>query len=499
MKHLSRRRFVQMGMSGMGGVLLAGTGVRSLVPVFGEDNVFNIMDYGARAGGEKLNTAAIQKAVDACARKGGGKVVVPGGTFLSGSIYLKSNVNLYLDNGAILLSSPYFKDFPEHLPRKDVRYQKYLKRALIYAQAEHDISVSGPGILDGNAKLDGSGEFKEKISDNPSFIWFDECENVTVKDITYRRSVWWTQAYSQCRNVHVDHITVTENYFYNADGCDIVDCEDFIVENCDINADDDGICMKGYTSNGCRRGVIRNNKVRSLCNGIKMGTDSSGGFRDILIENNEVWQTGISGLALQIVDGGVMENITARNTTMNGIGTPITLRLGDRNRLVRGELTVQPGIMRNILISGVKATVNRAQKNEIETKHHDISPYTSSICGIPDNLIQDVRLENIDITVLGGFEPVSAEAVLQEIPEKGNKYPESNMFGTLPSYGFYVRHARGVSMNNISVTIQQKDGRPAFLLDDVHDSTFERISVSSPSKTPAFTTGPNCSGIQLNP
>lgn len=230
-----------------------------------------------------------------------------------------------------------------------------------------------------------------------------------------------------------------------------------------------------------------------------MGTDSSGGFRNIAIENNEIWQTVISGIALQIVDGGIMENITVRNIIMNGVGTPINIRLGDRNRLIYGVMTAQPGIIRNIYIGDIKATVNEVKKyNDEERKRHPYEAHTSSICGIPGNFIKDVTIENVVVTIIGGFPPVTVEDSLREIPEKSNKYPENRMFGTLPSFGFYIRHARNIKMKNIFIDIEQKDGRPAFLLDDVRDSQFDEISVKSITSTPAFSINQNCKDIDLN-
>ncbi len=495
---IERREFVKIGLTGAGALFTGVSDVSAdLISVL-DPKKFNILDFGAVREGNKPNTTAIQKAIDACFKQGGGQVVVPSGTFLTGSVVLKSKVNLHLEQGAILLASTYFKDFPKRTVRTAARYQKYLNRSMIYAQGESDISVTGSGILDGNALLDQSGEFKEQNAENPSFIWFDECENVLIKDVTFRRSVWWTQAYTRCKHVHVDHITVTENYMHNADGVDIVDCEDFILENCNINSNDDGICLKGYTHAGCNRGTIRNNKVRTLCNGIKMGTDSSGGFRNILIEDNEIWQTGISGIALQIVDGGVMENITVRRITMNGVGTPIHMRLGDRNRMVWGSVSVQPGTMRNIKISDIKAVMNKAEKyHDEERKRHNYIAYTSSICGIPGNYIRDVIIENVDITILTGYPPATAADSLREVPELGNQYPENRMFGSLPSYAFYLRHVKGIKMNNITITQKQADPRPAVILDDVHESEFE-VTASNSVASPVFSLKQNCSDILLN-
>lgn len=500
MKPIKRRKFIKLGFAGGAALVTAGGSASGALPPALDLKKIHITDFGAVADGKTLCTNSIQKAIDTCSKQGGGQVIVPSGTFLTGSVVLKSKVNLHLEEGAVLLAATSFKDFAKRTARTGVRYQQYLNRSLLYAQGAENISVTGSGMLDGNAILSGTGEFKEQNAENPSLIWFDECENVLVKDVVFRRSVWWTQAYTRCRHIRVDHIVVKENYFHNADGVDIVDCDDFIVENCDINCNDDGICMKGYTHEGCNHGTIRNNKVRSLCNGIKMGTDSSGGFRNILIEDNEIWQTVISGLALQIVDGGVMENIIVRRITMNGIGTPLSLRLGSRNRLVSGSLAVQPGKMRHIRISDLKAVVDKAERyNDEERKRHNYIVYTSSVCGVPGNLIEDVVIENVEMTILGGYPPATAEDALRDIPEVGNKYPENRMFGTLPSYAFYLRHAKGILMNNIRIIQKQADARPAFLLDDVHDSEFDEISsVNGAAHTPAFSLQQNCSGITLN-
>lgn len=500
MKQFARRKFVQLGLTGASALLGGITSVMAAGKIYREENTFNIKDFGAVADGKTLNSQAIQKAIDKCYKSGGGRVVVPAGTWLTGSLVLKSKVNLHLEKDAIVLSSQKMKDFPLRVPRTPARYSKYMKRTTVYAQGEHDISVTGNGVFDGNHLLDESGDFKAQQADNPTFIWFDECENVLVKDVTFQHSVWWTQTYSRCKHVHVDHITVRENIMHNADGVDILDCEDFIVENCDINALDDGICMKGYTDRGCNRGTIRNNKVRSICNGIKMGTDSSGGFRNILIENNEVWNTGISALALECVDGGILENIVARNLTVNGSGTAIFIRLGNRNRKVYDSHTIQEGLIRNVHISNVKGTMQKCIKlNDEEKKKYNLDGFANSICGIPGMYVQDVTIENVDLTLLEGIWPIApAEAALRAIPEEEKKYPENRMWGVLPAFGFYVRHVKGLRMKNISVAIKQDDGRPAFMLDDVHDSVFDNISASNNLLTPVIATHQNCTNLTLN-
>jgi polygalacturonase len=506
MKKFERRQFIKAGLSTTAGLVLSATmGSKALYANSGfapQAQDLNITQFGAVGDGKALNTSAIQKAIDTCSRKGGGRVIVPKGTFVTGGILLKSNVDLHLEKDAVILGSPYMKDYPVRELVNDARYKKYLRYALVFAQGEKNISVSGEGTLNGNAQQGCKlGEFVDKshASKRPCLLWFNECQNILVQDITYKNSAMWTETYSQCRNVHVNKITVTENYFFNADGCNMLDCDGFIIENCNINAMDDGICLKGYTNKGCSNGIIRNNKVRSICNGIKMGTDSSGGFRDIVIENNEVWQTGISGIALELTDGGIMENITVSNIKMNVVGTPIFIMLSNRNRPVTNDLTVPIGKLSNIRIKDIDAIVDKYETyNELERKYFNLTPYASSITGFPGYYVEDVAIDNVKIEIRGGFPERTSEDALREIPEAEHRYPENRMFGTLPAYGFFIRHARGIRMNNVSVSIAQKDGRPAFLLDDTHDSKFDDISVKSASGAAAFAVKPNCSGLQLD-
>lgn len=467
-------------------------------------NTFNIIDFGAVEGGGQLCTDEIQQAIDTCAASGGGQVLVSAGTFLSATIVLKDRVDLHLEEGAVLRGSPWMRDYPPQTPRSKARYDRFLRTSLIFAQGADGVSVSGSGTLDGNSK--GENDF---ISENrtekhrPCLIWFDECTNVVVKEVTFTSSGFWTESYTKCQNVHVNGITVKDSLFPNNDGCNIIDCENAVVENCNIDALDDGICLKSYTTDGCKNVVIRNNKVRSLCNGIKAGTDSSGGFQNILIEDNVVWQTGISGIALELVDGGVMRNIVVRNITMDVVRTPIFIKLGDRNRPIYtggGEIVPKTGILQDVHISGIRAKVNDAEKySDAERAMHNYVPYASSITGTPGHFIERVFIHDVDIEILGGF-PVGTEEDAQRIIEENStKYPENRMFGVLPAHAFYIRHARDIHMSGVRVTMRQEDARPAFVLDNVHDSTFENVQTESVSPIPPFRILENCTGIKVSP
>ena len=465
---------------------------------------FNILDYGANEGGDVLCTQALQKAIDACAQAGGGRVTVPKGTYLTGGVELRDWVNLHLEPGSVLLGSPWMRDYPPHEPRTKVRYDRYLRTSLLFAQGADGISLTGNGTLNGNSGR--PNDFMDEgrtAKHRPCIIWFDECTNVTVKDVTFTSSGFWTETYTKCRNVHVEGITVKESTFRNNDGCNIIDCENAVVENCNIDALDDAICLKAYTPEGCKNVVIRNNRVRSLCNGLKAGTDSTGGFQNILIENNTVWQTGISGLALECVDGGIMRNIIVRNIEMDVVETPIFIKLGDRNRPVYIDgVETEPdvGVLQDVHISGIRATVNDAEKHTDEEREaHNYTPYASSITGFPGHFVERVSIEDVEIEILGGFPIRTEEDAQRAIPENSKKYPENRMFGVLPAHAFFIRHAKDLSLKNVRIAIRQEDARPAFVLDDVHDSAFQNIRTESVSKTQAFRLEENCTDNDITP
>ena len=245
----------------------------------GGDKDYSIVAFGAVGDGTTINTVSIQRAIDRCAQDGGGIVRVPEGNFLTGTITLRSGVTLHLEKDGEILGSPHKSDYPDRFTDNPF-YRRGPRNSLVFASRQDLVSITGEGTINGNARMDSTGDFRDlgNNTHRPTLIWFDQCTNVLFRDFTCRQSLMWTCVCVGCRQLHINHIIVTENYFYNSDGIDVIDCEDFLVEHCDINCDDDGICLKSQFENGCRRGVVRNNRVRSLCNAIKMGTGSSGGF-----------------------------------------------------------------------------------------------------------------------------------------------------------------------------------------------------------------------------
>ncbi len=428
--------------------------------VFGADNVYNVRDYGARPDGKTLCTKSIQKAIDECAGNGGGTVYLPPGIFLSGTIYMKSNVTLTLESGCTLLGSTNLKDYPPTVQAFRSYTDNYTDKSLIYGEGLDRITITGGGVIDGQGRA-----FKGPYKVRPYMIRFIQCRNVRVKDITLRNSPMWVQHYLACDDVCISGITVRSHVNANNDGINIDSCHRVLISNCNIDSGDDAIVLKSTSARLCRNVVISNCVLRSYCNGLKMGTESNGGFENIVLTGCSIYDTRLAGIALEIVDGGTMDRIVVSDITMNKIGAPIFLRLGNRARpFKKGMEKPRIGILRNVTISNIEAT--------------GANPTGCVISGLPEAKIENVTISNVRLSFAGGGRRVEAA---RDIPEKPTAYPEYSMFGKLPAYGFYCRHVKGLKLLNVQLQLAGPDQRHALVCEDVEEAVVDGLdAVFSP-------------------
>ncbi|MGB2806329.1 MAG: glycoside hydrolase family 28 protein, partial [Sedimentisphaerales bacterium] len=315
--------------------------------VFGAENIYDVRDYGAKPDGKTLSTKSIQKAIDECAKQGGGTVYFPPGTFLSGTIYMKSNVTLRLDTGSTLLGSKNLKDYPPTVQAFRSYTDNYTDKSLIYGEKLQRIAITGNGTIDGQGAA-----FKGPYKVRPYMIRIIQCQNVLVKDVTIQNSPMWVQHYLACDDVRIDGITVRSHVNGNNDGIDIDSCHRVIISNCNVDSQDDAIVLKSTSARSCRNVTVSNCVLRSTCNALKMGTESNGGFQNIVITGCSIYDTHLAGIALEIVDGGTMDRVVISNIAMNGVGAPIFLRLGNRARPFKKDMEKPKiGVMRNVTIS----------------------------------------------------------------------------------------------------------------------------------------------------
>ncbi|MHC4692782.1 MAG: glycoside hydrolase family 28 protein [Planctomycetota bacterium] len=423
--------------------------------VYGAEIIYDVRDYGAKPDGKTMCTKSIQKAIDECAKNSGGTVYFPPGTFLSGTIYMKSNVTLRLDTGSTLLGSPSLKDYPPTVQAFRSYTDNYTDKSLIYGEKLKRIAITGDGTIDGQGRA-----FKGPYKVRPYMIRIIQCQNVMVKDVTIQNSPMWVQHYLACDDVLIDGITVRSRVNANNDGINIDCCHRVLISNCNITSGDDAIVLKSTAARPCRNVTVSNCVLSSLCNGLKMGTESNGGFQNIVMTGCAIYDTRLAGIALEIVDGGTMDRVVVSNIAMNGIGAPIFLRLGNRARPFKKDMEKpKMGAMRNITISNIEAT--------------GANPTGCAISGLPGHPIENVTISNTRLSFAGGGTKKDAA---RAIPEKPTAYPEYSMFGRLPAYGFYCRHIKGLKLSNVQLQLAKPDLRHALVVEDCQNLSIDDLN-----------------------
>jgi len=440
--------------------------VRAATPGGSPEGIYDVRAFGAVGDGDTLDTDSIQQAIDAAADAGGGTVGLRGGTFLSGTLVLRSNVTLAIEAGAILRASRDIADYPDHTPQIVYLYQPRFTKSLIYAEGAENISLVGRGLIDGQGE-----HFPARPGDDkarPYILRFSECRNVHVRDLSFRNSARWLSHYLACENVVIDGITIHSRIRENRDGIDIDSCSGVRVSNCHIETGDDAIVLKATANRPCRRVTISNCVLSSMASALKLGTESNGGFEDVTISNCTIFDTGYSGIGLMSVDGGTLDRVSISNITMNNVKVPIFVRLGNRARPIPGAEPPGVGAARNITISNVQAG--------------GVGNVGCSITGIPGFPVEAVTLQNIRIRYEGGG---TAEDAARQIPELEGSYPSGKMFGTLPAYGLYCRHVKNLRLHNLDLGCEAADQRPALVCDDVHDLDVFGLRATANSTTEA--------------
>ncbi|MHA8067543.1 glycoside hydrolase family 28 protein [Aquirufa sp. ROCK2-A2] len=451
-----------------------------------------VLDFGAKNDGVSINTRTIQKAIDYVHENGGGRLIFQTGTYVTGSVYLKTNVTLQLDQGATILGSTNPFDY--------IKDKKIGWMSMIFALNQENIGITGKGTINGRGYITANnmvnyihrGIYTDVLkldrpneTNRPQNIYFRECKNIIIKDITLKDPASWNQTYDQCKNLYVDGIFVDSKSYWNNDGIDIVDCDGVVIKNSYFDAADDVICFKSHSPDFiCQNVVVDNCVGRSSANGLKFGTVSRGGFKNFKVTNLTIFDTFRSAITFAAVDGAEIENIVVDGVRSINTGNVIFLRIGDR--WGKGKKPY----MKNISISNVYAEVPLGKpdagynyEGPVEDLPRNISP--ASIIGLVENKIQNVTLKNIQIVYPGEGNPLYAKRgltalELDGIPEMRDVYPEFSQFKELPAWGMYIRHAEGITFENVTFTAKKKDYRPSIVLDDVNGANFSGMKINEP-------------------
>lgn len=442
---------------------------------------YNIVDYGAKADTTQLSTTALQKAIDDCSAAGGGRVIVPAGNYKTGSIRLKSGVHLYIEHGATLYGSTDLKDYtPMKSDYVSLRTQTTTIQ-LIYADGVKNVVIDGYGTIDGRGRAFKKLTWNDEGITRPHLIRFIQSEDIIIRNITLKNSGCWMQHYLACDRLRIEGIKVMNRNNYNNDALDIDGCHDVVVQGMIADSDDDGITLKSTSPRLCENVRITDCVVSSHCNAVKLGTETNGGFRNINIAGIVVKPSsnqqekffgqwiGTSAISLEIVDGGIMENVSVSDFTVEGTESPIFIRLGNRGRgykLRSGQKALSgkgndDTIAELIPIDHV-GSIDGIRINNFQV--HNAGATGCSITGLPGHPVRNVWLSDISIHHKGGVKAEDLRLINDTIVyEKEKEYPEATMWGNLPAKGFFVRHARNIHFSNIDIRTEYPDVRPEFI------------------------------------
>ncbi|MGC8638589.1 MAG: glycoside hydrolase family 28 protein [Isosphaeraceae bacterium] len=415
----------------------------------------DVRTLGALGDGRSNDTAAIQRAIDTCARQGGGVVVVDRGTFLTGTLVLRSHVELHLTSTAVLKG---VGDLAQYKADPQVVY-KLLNRSLIYAQGCEQIALTGQGTIDGQGKA-----FPATDKDSrPVLIRFRDCHDVRLEGFLVKNSPSFGIHPIHCRQLRVEGLRIDSRVQPNSDGIDIDGCQDVFISNCNISSGDDSIALKTIErGQPCRDIVVTNCVLSSACAAIRVGPDAVTNIERVCVSNCVIRDTGMNGVKIQESFGSVMRDMVFSNLVMDNVTGPISIRLAGW-KLGAGNVWAvfddgnwEKGKLRNILFDNIRARVpGGGVKSCI------------SITGTPHTRPRDITFSNMDITFPGGG--TAEEAARRDVPDLERDYPEYMIFGVLPAYGLYLHHAQGITLNNVRFHLEAEDLRPAVVGDDVQN------------------------------
>jgi polygalacturonase len=537
-----RRDFLKRAGAGLAGTGLAFQAGQGMARAAGSPpgaGSFDVRTFGAAGDGKALDTAAINKAIEAASAAGGGTVMFPAGNYLCYSIHLKSDVSLYLDSGATIIAADAPAQgagggFDLYEPNEWDKYQDFghshFHNSLIWGESLGNIAILGYGRIWGRSLSRGQGAQTPGVGNKS--ISLKNCHNVLLRDFSILHGGHFGILATGVDNFTLDNLKIDTN----RDGMDVDCCRNVRISNCYVNSPwDDGICLKAdhalgsskqtefvtitncYVSGCWEEGTLLDGTYKRRPQGggtgrIKFGTESDGGFRNITISNC-VFE-GCQGLALETVDGAILEDITVTNISMRDIiSAPIFMRLGRRMRTPEGRPI---GTLKRVIISNIVCSGSSSRLGSI-------------ISGIPEHYVEDVKISNVQVLHQGGG---TKEDAAYQPPEHEDLYPEPDMFtaparpgrngrgpdGTfvpegqgragagrgaapgqqpgrggpppnlhsMPSHGFYVRHVKGIQFDNIEIKAEKEDQRPLFVLDDVQGADFFRIKGSRAAGAPVF-------------
>ena len=455
----------------------------------------NVLDRGVLADGKTLNSSAVQNIVEECYAKGGGKIIFPKGKFVLGTVFLKSNIQIYLEEGAELLGAESYYDYAQEEKVDYPIYQDsshtYFHPSMFVGLGVENISISGKGKIDMRSVWDEDGVRGEAIVHRGAkCIALKNCKNVEISGLEIVNATDLAVYFAGCENVEVFGLKMR----VYIDGVSPDNSKNVKIYDCDVEAGDDAIVFKSsYTLNKidiCKDIKVWNCSLKSRCTALKFGTETNGGFENIQIENIKIRETRITGIAIESVDGAIIDGVTIKNVQMTNVGSPLFIHVGRRMRGPKGR---ELGWIRNVTIENLTAEgpyepYEIIAWNYFSFKDNDTMQYpwifgkaegleaskidkgrfsdwqiTSNVCGLKERPLQNITLRNVHLKLDGGVKEYETE-----VPEEAQAYPEVFVYGKiLPAKGIFFRYIDGLTLDNVTVQTYREDVREDFTFRNV--------------------------------
>jgi polygalacturonase len=448
------------------------------------DRTYNVRDFGAKGDGATLDTAALQSAIDACHRDNGGTVLVPAGTFVIGTIEMKSNVTLRIAAGGILLGSADGKQYHaiDAIPLSGDSTLADGNVAVIFAVDAHNFAIEGPGTIDGQGRQFHSPQrgvpppSGRGGAQRPYHLLFHRCSNIRVQDITLINCAFHSVRVIQSRYGRFDGLHIHNRVNGNNDGFHFVSCQNIHVLNCDVESQDDACALFG----SCKLVTVTNCTFSTRWSVFRFG---GGEAENISVSNCVIYEVYGCPIKLHCGPGSRFENISFSDLIMNKVTGPIYIGLGPRRARTAQSETPQtaatesntPGIVRNISFSNIQATVVVPQPLPDFPFESGFRPAEIKSCISLNGVgafIENVTFDNFRATFPGGG--TAAEAAVRDVPKVVGEYFET---GVLPAHALYARNVRGLALNNVRFDTAAPDLRPSIVLDNVEDASLAGLSL----------------------
>lgn len=451
------------------------------------------IQFGAVSDGKILCTDAVQKAIDFCYSKGGGIVRFEAGRYVLSTVFLRSNVTIEIPKGTELLGVESYYDYAQEEKIDYPIYQDsshtYFHPSMFVGIGCENIKITGGGKIDMRSVWDEDGVRGEAIKHRGAkCIALKECKNIEISNLAIVNVTDLAVYFAGCENVDIYNLKLK----VYIDGISPDNSKNVRIHDCDVETGDDGIVFKSsYTLNRldiCKDIHVWDCKIKSRCNALKFGTETNGGFENILIENIEIKDTRITGISIESVDGAIVDGVTIRNVKMTNVNAPIFVHVGKRMRGPSGRAI---GKIKNIMLENITASGpyeeyeimpwnyfsykagDRKQNPKVfgiaesfdGTKETDDWQMTSNICGLKESPLEKITLKNVHLRLDGGV-----QEYIRNVPEEAQDYPEVYVYGRiLPAKGIYFRHIQGLTLENVTVETYREDSREDFVFDDVDE------------------------------